>query len=728
MPDQNQKNNKPPEPPKLRLPRTALLWVLVALLTVLFFQFGSNVGLTGTKPVRYDIILDYLKQNPQDPKIEEMIIGNTRVTLKFKKGGESEKIYADLPLDGEQPQKKLADLAEANDVPYRFKPESQWLGQLAIYMMPLLIVFGLLYFFFYRPMKQAGGAGGVLSFGKSRARLTTKEHINITFADVAGIDEAREEVEEIIDFLKHPKKFQRLGARIPRGVLLIGPPGSGKTLLAKAIAGEADVPFYTMSGSDFVEMFVGVGASRVRDLFQKAKQNAPCIIFLDEIDAVGRRRGQGWGGGHDEREQTLNAILVEMDGFETDEKVILIAATNRPDVLDHALLRPGRFDRSINIDLPDVLGRQAILKVHARKVKLDSHVDLNELARGTPMFSGADLEAIINEAAILAALKDKQSVMQDDLMEARDKIRWGREKRSRVMDEEDKRITACHEAGHALLAKLLPEVPPLHRVTIIPRGQALGATLQLPTKDRYQIQRKNVHGTVMMLFGGRISEEMFCNDISSGAQSDIKEATSLVRKMVREWGMSERLGPISYADSEEKLYGGEVLLSKAYSEATAVEIDKEVKRIITECYDRAKGLLNEHRHDLEVITEALLKHEALDADDVDDLLAGRPVTKKPVPESRPADENVGDENAGDETFEELRTGIGIADGVGEDRVGLGDEDLAPGGNRLAKDVDDAGEDGGKGNRWDTEGDERTPGQPFPRWRATLDCIAQAGGA
>lgn len=619
------KDNKPPtQGPKFRMPRTVILWITLGLLLMLLFRFPLDGVLSRSKKVDYTDIINYIEK---DDKVEKMILGDTQVSLQFEEDAEIGQVVADLTLGDDLQKSELRKLAKANGVPFRIKHESQWLGQLVIYLMPMALIFALLYFFFYRPMHQSGGAGGVLSFGKSRARLTPKEHIDTTFDSVAGIDEAREEVQEIIEFLRNPERFHRVGARIPRGILLIGPPGSGKTLLAKAIAGEADVPFYTISGSDFVEMFVGVGASRVRDLFQKAKENSPCIIFLDEIDAVGRRRGHGWGGGHDEREQTLNAILVEMDGFETDAQVIVIAATNRPDILDGALLRPGRFDRSVNVDLPDVLGREAILKVHARKVRMGPDVNLNELARGTPMFSGADLEAIINESAIIAVLHDQDAVAQDNLMEARDKIRWGRQKRSRVMDEEDKRITACHEAGHALLAKLLPEVEPLHRVTIIPRGRALGATMQLPEKDRYQMQRKNIRGTVMMLFGGRITEEMFCSDISSGAQNDIKEATILVRRMVCEWGMSDRLGPISYADSEEKLYGGEVLLSKAYSEATAIEIDQEVRRIITECYQEAQRILHKHRHDLEGITEALLKYETLDSADVDDILAGHPVTR-----------------------------------------------------------------------------------------------------
>ena len=619
-----QKGNGPSRPGGFRFSRTILIWVLVGILIYLFFQLGGGQGNWGTSrtKVTYTEIQSYIVANKTANNVKSLIITDSQAVLRFKEGGSDKEITTNL-LPGENGTvSELRELASDNNVPVSFETEAKWPGQLIAYVLPLILILALFYFFFYRPMRQAG-AGGVLSFGKSRARLASKEHTGVTFDDVAGIEEAKEEVREIIDFLKNPKKFQRLGARIPRGILLVGLPGSGKTLLAKAIAGEADVPFYSISGSDFVEMFVGVGASRVRDLFQKAKENAPCIIFLDEIDAVGRRRGHGWGGGHDEREQTLNAILVEMDGFETDEKVIVIAATNRPDVLDSALLRPGRFDRAVNVDLPDVRGREAILRVHAKRVKLGPDADLSQLARGTPMFSGADLEAIINEAAIRGALRNAEAISMADLLEARDKIRWGRQKRSRVMDEEDKRITAYHEAGHALLAKLMPEVEPLHRVTIIPRGMALGATMQLPERDRYMMQRKRLRGTIMMLYGGRIAEEMFCSDISTGAQNDLKEATQLARRMVREFGMSENLGPVSYADSEEKLYGGEVMLGKEYSEATAGEIDQEVRRIMNECYRDARQLLQDQREKLDVIAKALLKYETLEAEDMDDLLAGR---------------------------------------------------------------------------------------------------------
>jgi cell division protease FtsH len=521
---------------------------------------------------------------------------------------------------------------------------SELLWGAIIQLLPWAVFIALAWFFIFRPLRSPTGSGGVLSFGKSRAKFISKERTGITFDDVAGIDEAKEEVQEIVEFLKNPARFQRLGGRIPRGVMLIGQPGTGKTLLAKAIAGEAAVPFLSICGSDFVEMFVGVGASRVRDLFRQAKENSPCIIFLDEIDAVGRRRGSGLGGGHDEREQTLNAILVEMDGFERDEGIIVIAATNRPDVLDPALLRPGRFDREIFVDLPDVKGREEILKVHARRVKMSPTVDLRILARGTASFSGADLEAIINEAAILATMRNHAAVEMPDLEEARDKIRWGRQKRSKVMDEEDKRITAIHESGHTLLGKLLPEVEPMHKVSIIPQGRALGATMYLPEKDRYHMQRKRLLGTICVALAGRISEGMFCNDISSGAQSDFEQATEIARLMVCKWGMSEKLGPINYTDDEEHLFlGREITRTRTHSEATALTIDSEIRAIIDSCYQRTQDLLREHADKVKRISEALLKYETLYSEDVDKVIAGLPVDEirlasrapMPTPEAAP---------------------------------------------------------------------------------------------
>lgn len=503
-------------------------------------------------------------------------------------------------------------------------PSSLWSVILLNSLLPFLMVALIIYFFLIRPMRNAGGPGGVLSFGRSRATLYTKENrTNVTFADVAGVDEAKDEVGELIAFLKNPSQFSRLGGRIPRGVLLVGPPGAGKTLLAKAIAGEAEVPFFSISGSDFVEMFVGVGASRVRDLFKQAKDSSPCILFLDEIDAVGRKRGSGMGGGHDEREQTLNAILVEMDGFDTDEGIIVIAATNRPDVLDPALLRPGRFDREIVLDLPDYKGREEVLRVHSRKVKLSPKVDLGVLARSTPTFSGADLAALINEAAIIAVMKKRDAIEMEDLEEARDKIRFGRQKKSRVMQEDDRKITAYHEGGHALVSCLIPEAEKLHKVTIIPRGMALGLTMQLPDRDRYTMGRKRVLADISVAYGGRLAEKLFCADISTGAQNDIKHATQLARYMVTEWGMSDKVGPVNYSEREGSVFlgqdwGGD----KFHSQETAREIDQEVRNILNECYERAEKLIDSHRTELEKIGQALLKYETLSGAEVESLIQG----------------------------------------------------------------------------------------------------------
>jgi cell division protease FtsH len=504
---------------------------------------------------------------------------------------------------------------------------NQLLNEFIAYsLVPVLIFVLAFYFLVIRPLRSQGGPGNVLSFGRSRPKLIAKDHTSVKFEDVAGVEEAKEEVAEVIEFLKNPQKFHHLGGRIPRGLLFVGPPGTGKTLLAKAIAGEADVPFFSISGSDFVEMFVGVGASRVRDLFRQAKESAPCIIFLDEVDAVGRRRGSGMGGGHDEREQTLNAILVEMDGFDTNQQVIVIAATNRPDVLDPALLRPGRFDREIVINLPDLKGRYQILKVHARHIKLSDKVDLMKIARGTPMFSGADLEAIINEAAIRASMAGKQFVEEDDLEEARDKIRFGREKKSRVMDEHDREVTAYHEAGHAMVTRLCPDVEPLHKVTIIPRGMSLGSTMMLPIKDRYTVTKRNMLGELKVLFGGRIAEEVFCGDISSGASSDIERASDIARRMVCDYGMSEELGPIRYAQKEQHLYlGGEMNTPREFSEATAEKIDAAVRKIIDQCYQEASELVRSHSDDVRLVAQALLRHETLSAAEIEKILEAKDV-------------------------------------------------------------------------------------------------------
>jgi cell division protease FtsH len=492
-------------------------------------------------------------------------------------------------------------------------------------VFPTLLFVFLLWFLIYR---QARGAGkGIFSFGKSRARLFKAGEKKITFEDVAGLTEAKEEVEEIIDFLKDPKKFQKLGGKIPKGVLLVGPPGTGKTLLAKSIAGEANVPFFSISGSDFVEMFVGVGASRVRDLFEQGRKSAPAIIFIDEIDAVGRHRGAGIGGGHDEREQTLNALLVDMDGFDAREGLIIVAATNRPDVLDTALLRPGRFDRQIVLDLPDLKGREEILKVHCKNIKLSKEIDLQVIARGTPMFSGADLANLVNEAALLAARRNKDAVNMEELEESRDKVRWGRERKSRALDDKDKKITAYHESGHALLLELLEDVEPLHKVTIIPRGMAyLGATMQLPEKDKYHEFKKEALAQITGLMGGRIAEELIFGDITSGARNDIKVATQIARAMVCEWGMS-RLGPVAFGNREEHLFlGREIERHTDYSEVTAQEIDKEIKNIIDESYERGKKMMVENRDKLELITKLLLEKEVIDGKEVTKIVRGESVS------------------------------------------------------------------------------------------------------
>ena len=508
--------------------------------------------------------------------------------------------------------------------------QSIWIAVLA----PLLpwALFLLILWLFYRQLRSSASGGGMLgNFGRSRHKITSKEHTNITFDDVAGVQEAKDDVMEIVEFLKNPKKFQRLGGRIPRGVLLVGEPGTGKTLLAKAIAGEADVPFFSISGSDFVEMFVGVGASRVRDLFKQAKDNSPCIIFLDEIDAVGRRRGSGFNsGGHDEREQTLNAILVEMDGFDTNDQVIVCAATNRVDVLDPALTRPGRFDRQIYVPLPDIKGRWEILKVHSRKVKIGPNVDLMRLARATPGFSGADLAAIINESALHATLAGKEYIEQDDLEESRDKVRWGRARKSRVMDEKEKIQTAYHEAGHTVVQFLETDADPLHKVTIIPRGQYLGATMGLPDKDRTNYSKRWCVGMMKVCFAGRIAEEIFFSDLNSGASGDIRQASGIAKKMIRDWGMSEKLGFIFYGEDDSRMGAEFGIASREHSEDTNRMIDEEIKSLIDRLYVETRQLLEANRDKVEAIAKALLKYETLDFNDVDQIMKGGDVTR-PTP-------------------------------------------------------------------------------------------------
>lgn len=633
--DGNKRLGKKPPLPSYR--RGPFSWLIVAII-VFTIMMMLQQGLA-TNTLRWDQFRMHLEQGD----IERIDIGDTQIVGKFKKEAAPDPKSLSFqvnyrPESGAKEQLNAIieslDAKAAEDPKYalewEYTKQQVWLIMLINWVLPILLLVGFFYFFFARNLR--GGAGGMLmSFGRSRHKVQGKDRVRVTFKDVAGIEEAKDEVGEIIEFLKNPKKFQRLGGRIPRGVLLIGPPGCGKTLLAKAIAGEADVPFFSISGSDFVEMFVGVGASRVRDLFKQAKDNSPCIIFLDEIDAIGRRRGASFvGGGHDEREQTLNAILVEMDGFDTNDQVIVIAATNRADILDNALTRPGRFDRQVIVPLPDLKGRAEILRVHARKVKIGPNVDLNRLARGTPMFSGADLAAIINEAALAATMSNKDFIEMADLEEARDKVRWGRAKRSRVIDSKEREITAYHEAGHTLVQSLLKDADPLHKVSIIPRGPMGGATFALPEKDRTMFTRRYCTALMKVCFGGRIAEVMFCDDISSGAQSDIEQATRIAKQMVLTWGMSDRLGPVSYGPDGTRDMGYFLQAEREYSESTAETIDAEIRRITDEAYAEAKLLIEENKARLEGIAKALLKYETLDADDVKLILAGGQLDKPTV--------------------------------------------------------------------------------------------------
>lgn len=518
----------------------------------------------------------------------------------------------------------VSDLIK-NGVTIEAKPEEEqsFLMNIFVSWFPMLLLIGV-WIFFMRGMQGGGKGGGLFSFGKSKARMLDETKERVTFADVAGCDEAKEEVSEIVDFLRDPTKFQNLGGRIPRGVLLLGSPGTGKTLLAKAIAGEANVPFFSISGSDFVEMFVGVGAARVRDMFEQAKKQSPCIVFIDEIDAVGRQRGAGLGGGNDEREQTLNALLVEMDGFEGASGVIVIAATNRPDVLDAALLRPGRFDRQVVVPLPDIRGREQILLVHIRKVPVAPDVKADILARGTPGMSGADLANLVNEAALFAARRGKRFVEMDDFEAAKDKIMMGAERRSVVMPEEERRNTAYHESGHAVVAKLLPKTDPVHKVTIIPRGRALGLTMQLPAEDRFSMDKNRILDTIAVLFGGRIAEEIFMNQMTTGASNDFERATEMARRMVTQWGMSEALGTMVYGENEGEVFlGRSVTTHKNVSEATMQKVDEEIRRIIDQQYALARGLLETNRDKVEAMAKALLEYETLDAEQLDDIMEGK---------------------------------------------------------------------------------------------------------
>ncbi len=587
------------------------IWLVIGLvLMTVFNQFNNRQVATGA--VEYSQFIDEVKAG----RISKVVMEGRTLKATTTEG---KRITSYAPPD----LWLVSDLLK-NGVKIEARPEEEpsFLMNLFVSWFPMLLLIGV-WVFFMRQM-QGGGKGGAFSFGKSRARMTDEAQNIVTFADVAGCDEAKEEVQEIVDFLRDPSKFQKLGGRIPKGVLMVGNPGTGKTLLAKAIAGEAKVPFFSISGSDFVEMFVGVGAARVRDMFENAKKHAPCIIFIDEIDAVGRHRGAGLGGGNDEREQTLNQLLVEMDGFEGHSGIIVIAATNRPDILDPALLRPGRFDRQVVVSLPDIRGREEILKVHMRKVPIAGDVKADVIARGTPGFSGADLANLVNEAALFAARRNKRLVDMDDFEMAKDKIMMGAERRSMVMTEEEKMNTAYHESGHAVVAKLVPKSDPVHKVTIIPRGRALGLTMQLPEQDRYAYDREYLMSRIAVLFGGRIAEELFMNQMTTGASNDFERATAMARDMVTRYGMSD-LGVMVYGENEGEVFlGRSVTQHKNVSEATMQKVDAEIRRIIDEQYALARKLLDENRDKVEAMTKALLEWETIDADQIDDIMAGNP--------------------------------------------------------------------------------------------------------
>ena len=608
--------------------KNLLLWLAIA--GVLVFVFSNFNQQTPAKMVTYsDFVTAVSGGDVKRVRIEGLTISGERAN-----GDKFETVRPPIP-DPEL----MNDLLDKKVIVEGAAPEQQsvWM-QLLVASFPVVLIIALFMFFMHQMQGGAGGGGGrggPMSFGKSRARMLSEDQIKTTFADVAGCDEAKEDVQEIVEFLRDPAKFQRLGGKIPRGALMVGPPGTGKTLLAKAIAGEAKVPFFTISGSDFVEMFVGVGASRVRDMFEQAKKQAPCIIFIDEIDAVGRQRGAGLGGGHDEREQTLNQLLVEMDGFEGNEGIIIIAATNRPDVLDSALLRPGRFDRQIMVGLPDIRGREQILKVHMRKVPLGENVNAELIARGTPGFSGADLANLVNEAALFAARTNNKTVDMREFELAKDKIMMGAERKSMVMSEQEKRNTAYHEAGHAIVGRLLPDHDPVYKVSIIPRGRALGVTMFLPEEDRYSWSKLNIESKIAVLFGGRIAEEMTLgfDGVTTGASNDIQRATELARNMVTKWGLSQKLGPMLYAEDEGEVFlGRSVTQRKNVSEQTAMDIDNEVRVVIDKCYGQARHLLETHREILESMANALMQYETIDAGQIDDLMAG----KQPRPPHSPS--------------------------------------------------------------------------------------------
>ena len=608
--------------------KNVFLWIVIIVAVVVLWNFLNTVRSGNVDEVNYSEFTSMVK----DDRIRSY--PTSPVTLS---GNEVEGKYLDSSTDTERKfrviipkgsEETIANTLNEKDIIVKVNDDDQnsFVYMLLTSWFPIILFVGF-WIFLMRQMQSGGNKA--LSFGKSRAKLSTNHQKKVTFKDVAGVEEAKEELQEIIEFLKEPQKFQKLGGRIPKGVLLMGPPGTGKTLLARAIAGEASVPFFSISGSDFVEMFVGVGASRVRDLFEQGKKNAPCIIFIDEIDAVGRHRGAGLGGGHDEREQTLNQLLVEMDGFESNEGVILIAATNRPDVLDPALMRPGRFDREVVVTLPDIKGREGILKVHTRRIPFAKDVDISILARGTPGMSGAQLANLVNEAALNAARFDRKSVAMADFEEAKDKVLMGKERKSMIMSDEEKRNTAYHEAGHALAAHLLPDADPLHKVTIIPRGRALGVTMQLPEEDKYSYTREYMEASLTILLAGRVAEELVLGSCTTGASNDLERVTARARKMVCEWGMSEEIGPLTYGKKEEQIFlGREIAQHQDYSENTAMQIDKEVKKVVLAAYAEATKLLEENRDDLILVAEALLEYETLDANEVKSVLKGEKIHRE----------------------------------------------------------------------------------------------------
>ncbi len=626
-------DNKTTSDERFPNPRSWMLWALGIFMVVMLFQIGNSTGQDSSQKVNYEILEGWINSGSEVKGYIEYPPPNSSAlcTINGYRVENGKRIpfeFEDKLIEGRE--KFLIEIGG-----FQPKNKSTLLTAFLIQLLPILLIFLLIWFVLIRQIRSAGK--GAMSFGKSKAKMLNKDKNKTTFEDVAGVEEACEEVSELVDYLKDPKKFQKLGGKIPKGILMVGPPGTGKTLLARAIAGEADAGFFSISGSDFVEMFVGVGASRVRDMFEQARKSTPCLVFIDEIDAVGRSRGHGLGGGNDEREQTLNALLVEMDGFDAQEGIIIIAATNRPDVLDPALLRPGRFDRQLTVNLPDIRGREEILQVHAKKVKLSKAVDLSVIARGTPGFSGAELANLLNEAALLAARSNKKSIGMIELEEARDKVRWGRERRSLAMTDEDKKITAWHEAGHAIINVLLEKCHPLHKVTIIPRGQALGATMSLPKDDVLNRQSQEMCDTIAMTMGGRIAEEIVTGDISTGAAGDIQQATNMARAMVTQWGMSEKLGMVLYGEGDEYVFlGKELAQGKTYSEQTAQEIDAEVRRLVDEGYQRASKLITENRDKLELIANALLEYETLDGKQVEEIVR---TGKFSPPEEPPKDAN-----------------------------------------------------------------------------------------